>query len=132
MGFTLNVDISGIHACVIENQRNGSKCGFLIQMLKNKRQHIHLNKLLAFHLNWNFRVVQNEKLKKQYERSKQQTGNGWQKQEINTNNRRQKTECRNQTNIQTNKHTNKHTKRNERIKQTNKQTNKETNKPTHT
>ena len=29
----LNGEISGIHFCVIENQRNYSKLGFLIQML---------------------------------------------------------------------------------------------------
>ena len=43
------------------------------------------------------------------ERSKQQTGNGWQKQEINTKNRRPKTHRRNHTNIQTRKQANEQT-----------------------
>ena len=43
--------------------------------------------MLAFHVNWKARAVQHEKLKERNERSKQQTGNGGQKRETNTNNR---------------------------------------------
>ena len=48
---------------------------------------MNLNQMLASHLNCNFEVVQSKKLNTQDERNKQQAGNGWQKQETNTNNR---------------------------------------------
>ena len=97
-----------------------------MQMLKsNNKRNINFNQLPAFHLNWKCRVVKNEKLKKRNERSKQQTGNGWQKQEANTNNRRPKTQRRNQTNIQASKRKNKTNRSN---KQTHKQTNTHINK----